>query len=174
MLFMSSFFKGKNLVLGVVVIVAVLIGGFFLVKNITPRPEPSVGVNKDYTVTAFTADKKATNGQLILKLTDAKITNSLLVQGKLAKPINGKMFLVLNMEIENPYKVSLYAFPVELFRLVRDDGQKFASSVHQGTVQIHPNSTKKSNVGFVILPSDKKFKVEVGDLGNQKTLEITF
>jgi hypothetical protein len=173
---MSRFSSGRNLIIIIAIAVIVVgIGIFFLVKNnFAATPEKTVGVNKDYTVIAKTSDQRSTNGNLKLKITDAKITNSLLVQGNLATPVKGKVFLVINMEVENPYKVSLYVFPVELFRLVRDDGQKFAPSVHQGTVQIHPNSTKKSNVGFVVQPSDKKFKIEVGDIGAQKTIEIVF
>ena len=79
------------------------------------------------------------------------------------------------MEIENTYKVALYTFPVDLFRFVRGDGQKFAPSTHQGTVTIRPQSTKKSNVAFVVEPTDKKFTIEVGEIGKEKqTLEITF
>ena len=108
-------------------------------------------------------------------VTNAQIADSILVQGKVARPIKGKVFLVVNMEIENPYKVALYAFPVDLFRFVRTDGQKFAPSVHQGSVEIRPQATKKSNVAFVVAPTDKKFTVEVGEIGKEKqTLEITF
>jgi len=79
------------------------------------------------------------------------------------------------MEIENPHKVQLYAFPVDLFRFIRDDGQKFAPSVHQGKVLVRPEATKKSNVAFVVKPTEKKFRIEIGEVGKSKEiLEITF
>jgi len=174
----SSWFKNpRNLVItALAVVVLIAIGIFFFGRgNQSVKPNPMVQINRTYTVVARTSERKATDGNFTLKLTSAEIGNSILVQGKTARPIKGKVFLILNMEIENPYKVALYAFPVDLFRFVRTDGQKFAPSVHQGTVEIRPQATKKSNVAFVVSPGDKKFTIEVGEIGKEKqTLEITF
>ena len=103
------------------------------------------------------------------------MANSLLVQGKRAKTREGKTFLIINMEVENTYSVPLYSFPVDIVRLVREDGKRIAPSVHQGTVEVRPISTKKSNVGFVVDPNDKDFKLEVGEVsGEKEILEISF
>jgi hypothetical protein len=134
-----------------------------------------VDIGKAYQVTARTKSGKLTDGEFKITITNAHYSDSLLVQGKTARPVKGKRFLVVEMEIENPYKVPLYAFPVDIFRFIREDETKFAPSVHQGAVEIRPQATKKSNVAFVIEPGDKEFKIEVGDLNKDKeVLEIRF
>lgn len=134
-----------------------------------------VVINRSYETVARTQERLKTDGNFKLRVTNAEFADFILVQGKKATPIDGKTFLVINMEIENPYRVELYAFPVDFFRLVREDGSKFAPSVHQGTVQVRPESTKKSNVGFVVEPKEKKFKIEIGQVGEPKeVLEIIF
>ena len=110
-----------------------------------------------------------------MTVTQARFADSILVQSKRATPVKGKLFLVVDIEIENPHKVQLYAFPVDLFRFIREDGQKFAPSVHQGAVLVRPEATKKSNVAFVAEPRQKKFRIEIGEVGEAKEiLEITF
>ena len=176
-----SWFKNRrNLLIAGGIALAVVILGFLFINyrqgNVSGVEQgPAVSINQTYTVTARTKERKATDGNLTLKVNNAQIGSSILVQGKTARPIKGKAFLIVNMEIENTYKVPLYVYPVDLFRFVRDDGQKFAPSVHQGTVEIRPQATKKSNVAFVVEPNDKKFTIEVGEVGKEKqTLEITF
>ena len=169
--------KPKNLIIGAVVIVAVFTFAFLFFNrgSDTAVDKPTVKIGKSYEIIARTKDKKRTTGRFTLTVTDAQFADSILVQGKRARPIKGKQFLVINMEITNTHKVSLYAFPVDLFRFIREDGQKFAPSVHQGTVLVRPEATKKNNVAFVILPTEKKFKIEVGDISESKDiLEINF
>jgi hypothetical protein len=171
--------RPRTLIIGGLIVLAVIIGivSFFVIKNASSESadKPSVNINQVYTITAKTIDKKLTDGKLKLRVTNATYADSILVTGQVATPVKGKTFLIINMEIENPYKVSLYAFPVDLFRFVRSDGALFAPSVHQGTVEIRAQSTKKSNIAFVVLPTDKKFTIEVGEIGQaKKTLEIHF
>ena len=175
--FIFWFKNPRNLVIAGLIVVALIALVFFLFsrKNQGTAENPTVKINRPYTVVARTKERKSTDGNLKLTVTNAQIGNSVLVQGKTARPVKGKVFLIINMEIENSYKVALYAFPVDLFRFVRSDGQKFAPSVHQGTVEIRPQATKKSNIAFVVSPDDKKFKIEIGEIGKEKeTLEITF
>jgi len=167
----------RNLVIAGLIVVAIIALGFFISsrKKSGTEEKPTVAINRSYSIVARTQEKKTTDGKFKLIVTNAQIADSILVQGKVARPIKGKAFLVINMEIENSYKTALYAFPVDLFRFVRSDGQKFAPSVHQGTVEIRPQATKKSNVAFVVEPDDKKFKIEVGEIGKDKQiLQITF
>ncbi|MEX0621549.1 MAG: hypothetical protein WD187_00945 [Candidatus Woykebacteria bacterium] len=165
----------KKILLGSGAVLALIVLLFVFIKPSGINGSKVIEINKSYEVVARTEERLRTDGNFKLRITNAEFGDYILVQGKRANPIEGKVFLVINMEVENPYPVALYAFPVDLFRLVREDGSKFAPSVHQGSVQIRPESTKKSNVGFVVFPSEKKFKLEVGDVSDPKeTLVITF
>src|SRR4030042_2922045 len=167
------------LVVGGVIIALLLVGYFIRQSNqshvLSEEGRPTVNINRSYQVIARTLEKQRTTGRFALTVTNAQFADYILVQGKRAKPIEGKTFLLINMEIENKHNVELYAFPVDLFRFIREDGKRFAPSVHQGAVLVRPQATKKSNVAFVASPTDKKFKIEVGDINNPKeTLEVTF
>lgn len=171
--------KSRGLVILGVIALIVIVGVFLSIgdntSSISSDNQPSVDIQRSYVVVARTEEKQRTTGRFNLTVTKARFADSILVQGKRAKPIKGKIFLILDMEIENPHKVQLYAFPVDLFRFIREDGQKFAPSVHQGAVLVRPEATKKSNVAFVIFPNEKNFKIEVGEVGKEKEiLEISF
>ena len=173
----------NNIKLIVVAAVALIVFGglsFWFVRSLNNNStlgakNSQVLINKNYTVIARVKDGRRTDGKFEMAVANAEIANSLLVQGKKARTREGKTFLIINMEIENPHPVALYIFPVDLYRLVRPDGKQLAPSVHQGAVEIRPQATKKSNIGFVIDEGEKNFKVEVGELsGEKETLEINF
>jgi len=158
----------------VVLIAIVLLIGVWAQSGITTKPQAEV--NQNFSVQARTQDKiRVRDANLNVTLTNADIDSTLLVQGQRANAREGKTFLIVNMEVENQFEVPLYIFPVDLMRLVREDGKKIAPSVHQGTVELRPVSLKKSNVGFVIDPDEKEFQIEVGDVSSEKQiLEISF
>src|SRR3989344_1451433 len=170
----NIFAKPKRLVFFAIAIIAVL-GLYFIFFG---RDNNSVGktlpLSHNYEVVAKTKDGKNTNGKFPIEVTSAFRAESVLVQGQRVTARNNKEFLVLNMEISNNYNVPLYVHPVDSFRLINVDGKKFAPTAHQGNVEVRPQSTKTSNVGFVVPIGSKKFKVEVGELNGEKTiLEFT-
>ena len=170
-----SALKNFRLLLLITAFIAILLGlGIWAQQGIGGKPQAKI--NKELSVQARTRDKiRVSDANLKVNLVNAEMANGLLVQGKRAKTREGKTFLIINMEVENTYAVPLYSFPVDIVRLVREDGKRIAPSVHQGTVEVRPISTKKSNVGFVVDPNDKDFKLEVGEVsGEKEILEISF
>lgn len=161
-------------ILVVALIAAVLLIGIWAQSGVSQKPQANL--NQNFSVQARTTDKvRVRDADLHVTLTNADINNSLLIQGKRATTREGKTFLIIAMEVENEFQVPLYIFPIDLLRLVRDDGKRVAPSVHQGKVEVRPISIKKSNVGFVIDPSDSEFKLEVGELsGDKQLIEISF
>lgn len=170
-----SVLKKFRLPILIIAAVAILVGlGVWAQSGVSKKPQAII--NQVFAVQARTKDKvRVRDADLGVKLTNSEIANSLLVQGKRAKTREGKTFFIINMEVENQFSVPLYIFPVDLLRLVREDGKRIAPSVHQGTVEVRPISTKKSNVGFVIDPDDRNFQIEFGELSSEKQLlEISF
>ena len=155
---LPSALKNFRLLLLITAFTAILLGlGIWAQQGIGGKPQAKI--NKELSVQARTRDKiRVSDANLKVNLVNAEMANGLLVQGKRAKTREGKTFLIINMEVENTYAVPLYSFPVDIVRLVREDGKRIAPSVHQGTVEVRPISTKKSNVGFVVDPNDKDFK----------------
>lgn len=170
-------FARKNLKKGIYLLVGIfaLVGIYTIFfGNNTPSASKILPMKQSFSVVAKTQTGKLTNGNLKIDVTGAQKAPSLLVQGQKVIARNNKIFLIVNMEISNSYKVPLYMYPVDGFRLIGIDGKKFAPTAHQGNVEIRPESTKSSNVGFVVPETTKKFKVEVGDLNSDKViLEFT-
>ena len=129
-----------------------------------------LGLSQQFEVTAKTKDGRNTNGDISVDVTGTYKAGSLLVQGQRVIARNGKEFLIINMELSNPYNVPLYLQPVDSFRLIGDDDKKYAPTAHQGNVEIRPQSTKTSNVGFVIPKGESKFKVEIVELNSEKVV----
>ena len=172
---LPSALKNFRLLLLITAFTAILLGlGIWAQQGIGGKPQAKI--NKEFNVQARTRDKiRVSDANLKVNLVNAEMAGSLLVQGKRAKTREGKTFLIINMEVENTYAVPLYSFPIDLLRLVREDDKRIAPSVHQGTVEVRPISTKKSNVGFVVDPNEKNFKLEVGEIsGEKEILEISF
>lgn len=136
-------------------------------SNATPDVLP---LKQSFSVVAKTQDGKNTNGTLKIDVTGAYKTDNLLIQGSKVFARNGKQFMVMNMEISNSYNLALYTYPVDSFRLISDNGKKFAPTAHQGNVETRPQSTKTSNIGFIVPKDQKKFKVEVGELTGEKVV----
>lgn len=127
-------------------------------------------LKQSFIANAKTQDGKSTNGNLKIDVTGSYKAEDILIQGSRVIARNGKTFLVVNMEISNPYNQALYTHPVDSFRLIDGSGKKFAPTAHQGNVEIRPQSTKTSNVGFIVPKDQKKFKVEVGELNSEKVI----
>lgn len=132
-------------------------------------------IGQTYQVIARDQNGNPTGNSVNLVITDAEKTKSVLIQGKRANVRNGKLFLLLNFEMDNPSNTVYYINPTDLVRYLRSDGKKFAPTVYQGILQIRPNSTKKSNIGFVVDEGEYNFKLEVGELESTKqALEVGF
>lgn len=139
-------------------------------NNPSSAPIKILPLNQSFQVVALTKDGKNTNGNFKVDVTGAYRAPQLLVQGQTVVARNNKDFMVINMEITNNYNQPLYMYPVDSFRLIDAAGKKFAPTAHQGNVEVRPQSTKTSNVGFIVPTDLKKFKIEVGQLTGDKVL----
>jgi hypothetical protein len=115
------------------------------------------------------------DGTVKLRVISAEKTDEVLIKGKPARAKGEKMFLVLNLELDNQLAEIRYAMPVDLIRLRGEEGKLFAPDVHSDVVEIRPLSTKITRVGFVILGEERLFEVLVGELeGEKQSVEIKF
>jgi hypothetical protein len=108
-----------------------------------------------------------------LTLTTAETTKQILIQGKPATAKGGKIFLIINLEIDNPHNQKLFISPVDLIRLVDKGGKKFAPDVHNNQVSVEPISVKKTRVGFVIDEDTSGWKLQIGEVaGAKETIDL--
>lgn len=108
-------------------------------------------------------------------VTTAQLQERVLVRGNWIKARDGKLFLILNLDIRNDVNAALYAVSQDWVRLIENDDKKKAPTAHQGMVEIRPLSTKETNVGFVVDEGQKQFLLEIGATDGQgELIEIQF
>jgi len=175
----KTFAKTKPKIFYAVLIILLASGSYFSYLGIKQSVKKSLlgesrVLGNSFEITSRAGNGTPTDKKMKITLTNANITNQILIQGKRAKTREGKLFLIINMEINNNEPFVVYSFPVDLVRLARED-KKFAPSVHQGRVEVRPSSTKISNVGFVIDEGEKNFTLELGEISETKeTIPVKF
>lgn len=133
----------------------------------------SLSVNKEFAFPIYAKDGTKTENNLTIKLTSVERTDKILVNGQQASARDGKDFLVMYIEINNPTKDKLNVRPVDFFRLIDDAGNSYAADVHNDPVKAEPISIKKTRIGYVITERQDKFNFLVGEInGTKENIEI--
>lgn len=134
-----------------------------------------VNVNRRFEVPIKNKDGSQTGEKLGITITTIEKTNEILIKNSPAKTKNGKIFLILNIEIQNDTKQQLTVRPVDMVRLIGDDGRSYAPDVHNNEVSAEPVSLRKTRVGYVVEQSKNNFKLLVGEVrGQQEPIEVSF
>ena len=132
-----------------------------------------IPINKSFRFPVYDQNGKATDLFLAMNLTSAQKMKNILIQGKPATAREGKIFLIINLEVANDQKQPLNIAPVDLIRLVDAQGKKFAPDVHNEAVAVEPISVKKTRVGFVIDEPSPGFELQVGEInGSKETISL--
>ncbi len=135
----------------------------------------NVNVNKRFEIPIKNKDGSQTGEKLGITITNIEKTREILIKNNPAKTKNGKIFLVLNIEIQNDTKKQLTVRPVDMVRLIGDDGRSYAPDVHNNEVTAEPVSLRKTKVGYVVDENKNNFKLFVGEVrGQQEEIEVVF
>lgn len=176
---------GYSKVLGIAALIIIMGAlGFWGISSIAssqgnaPQAVPSqqVQLNIPYGLQARDSQLRVINNKFLnMRITRAEKTDTVLIQGQRSHTINGKTFVILYFEVDNPDNSIYFTNTNDLFRLVESSGKRTAPAVHQGTIDIRPDATKASEIGFVVDKNSNKFTIEVGQTDNRKkTIEINF
>lgn len=176
--------KKISIVIAAVLVVAVLVSlrassqgkGFVQgAAEQTSSDRKIVDINKSFEIPIKTKEGEETGEKLNVKILTMEIAKEILIQGKPAKAKDGKAFLLITMEIENPTKRQLSVKPIDMVRMINADGKGVAAEVHNNEVSSEPVSTKKTRIGYVINEGDTHFKFLIGEVrGVQEPIEVSF
>lgn len=137
-------------------------------------PATSIAVNRKFDIPIRNSGGKTTGSVLPVTITTVDSSKKILISGKPATSRDGKLFLILNLDIDNSTTNQLNIRPVDFIRLQDSEGKSFAPDVHNDVVKAEPISIKKTRVGFVVDEVQKQFKFLIGEIGGStQTLEIT-
>lgn len=116
-----------------------------------------------------------TFNNLTLTFTQASKQPEVLIKGKRAYARNEKTFLILDFNLTNTTSAPLFLNLEDRVRWIESEQVHIAPQVEQGDLEVRPQSTKRSNVGFVVPEGQKEFTIQVGELnGEKQTFEVEF
>jgi len=167
----------------VVLVAVVLVAGFFVRSRFAASAESGSGevagaeaehmVGQAFFFQGRSAEGLLTDQSLELEFVNVAKQEEVLIRGQRAQAKNGKVFLVFEIALRNNTDQVLYLDPVDLVRWIETEKDYVAPQVSQGNLEVRPQSTKKSNLGFVVPDAQKDFSLQVGELdGEKSTFEI--
>lgn len=166
-------------IIGVIVAGATL---FVATRVMAKNPSSSNAVNSSANPTP--ANKLHTNineglaislpGKGLKKLTytieSADLTNDIIVNGQRIQSTNGKIFLVLNIKINNDNPQGIQINSRDYVRLAAgtNSNEWWAPEIYNDPIEAQAISTKLGRLGFTVDNKQKEFKLRIGEISGDK------
>jgi hypothetical protein len=145
----------------------------------TPTPKPVAKTDKfplDKNYTYPVKDREGNEvGNIKFILINYELTNQVTVNNFYKAIVTkDKEILVFNIELTNNEDTAIKIMAGDYLRLTKNNEDKLiAPDIDSDPVEVRPQSTKSTKLGFTLLKTDKEITVEVGELGGDKeTIEI--
>lgn len=184
--FRGSKFLNTNKLIIAGVVLLILLGVFFWIRNFTAgsgnnasgssntRTEGATkqqAINKPFSF-SIKDDKGNEVSKLGFLVENSELRDQIIIKGRRATAPSDKTFLVVNLKITNDYNKNIQISTRDYIRLVRNNNEKelLAPEVHNDPVDVQATSTKFTRVAFVISRSDKNLKLRVGEINQEKTV----
>ena len=107
----------------------------------------------------------------------AELRSEILLKGKKASAVSGRIFFIVNVKITNEFNQSIEINSKDYVRVVvaGKEEELLAADINNDPVKVQPISTKYTRLGFPVNDSDKEFKVKIGEInGEKQDIEIKF
>ena len=104
----------------------------------------------------------------------ANLQDAFIYQGKLAKAVRGRTFLILNLKITNPYTKTISINAKDYIRIkMNNSNEQLAPEIHNDLVEIQADSTKYTRIGLPINDTDTNIELLVGEIdGDKETIKL--
>lgn len=179
-------------VVGVLVAIIAIVA---IVKNLpdaqsTPSTASSVnGVQTQEAIAVQNIDKlmnfplKDANAKEVGKfeytIQNAELRRQIVVQGRNATAVSGRVFLIFNLKVKNSLDKALQINTRDYLRitLAGNPSEKLAADIHNDPVEVQAISTKYTRVGLAIDEKDahKPIELQIGEIGGTKqTITLNF
>ncbi len=121
-------------------------------------------------------EKGETMGEIKYVLENAELRDEIVVKGKKASAVSGRMFLVLNLKITNDTNQNISMNTKDYVRLFvnGNENEPLSPSIHNDPVVVDAISVKPTRVGFTINETDTSLKIKVGEIkGEKQTIDLS-
>lgn len=116
-------------------------------------------------------------GKLLYTIKDAELRKQIIVKGKRATAVDGRIFLIINLKIVNDLNQGLEVNSRDYIRVTVNGNTRelFAPDIHNDPVEVQAISTKNTRVGLAINETDKNIELRVGEInGAKETIKLNF
>lgn len=133
-----------------------------------PKPIAEQEINK-----VFDFSLKDQSGREIsiikYKILNATLQDEIIVQGKRNVAVQGRVFLILNLKIDNNYQQGIRINSKDYVRLRMNNGiELLAPEIHNDPVEVQAISTKYTRIGFAINETDNNLVLQTGEINGPK------
>lgn len=122
-------------------------------------------------------EKNETVGEIKYIIENAELRNEIIIKGRKAYAVKGRVFLILNLKIVNDSNKNISMSTKDYARLFvnGNENEPLSPSIHNDPVVVDAISVKPTRIGFAINESDKDIKIKVGEIkGEKTTVDINF
>ncbi len=122
-------------------------------------------------------DKNETVGEIKYIIENAELRDEIVIKGRKASAVEGRVFLVLNLKIVNDSNKTISMTTKDYVRLFvnGNESEPLSPSIHNDPVVVDAISVKPTRIGFAINKSDKDIKIKVGEIkGEKTTIDLNF
>lgn len=144
-------------------------------KNTAGAVVVSTPVNREFSFIVYDKNKQLVN-PVRYNITDAQLTNTIIIKGQRATAVKGRQFLIFNLKLVNDFNESLFLNTRNYVRVQpTGSADRLAPEIHNDTVEVQPLSTKITRIGLPVNEGIKEFTVFVGELeGFKEEIYIKF
>ncbi len=139
-------------------------------------PRAKMTVNKTFEF-PLKDDKGKTIATLKFLLGDAELRDEIILQGQKAVAVKGRTYLITTIKLTNSSD-KFIQMKVRNYVRLNVNGNKdewLAAEIHNDPVEVQPESTKQTRLGFPINDTDKDLILRVGDLeGKKESIPLNF
>lgn len=138
-----------------------------------PTPIATQQLNKTFEFPLLDENGKEVS-KISYTLQNANLQNAFIYQGKLATAVKGRVFLIFDLKIKNPYTKTIEINAKDYIRIkLNNSDELLAPEIHNDPVQIQANSTKYTRIGLPINDTDKNITLFIGELqGKKETVKL--
>ena len=133
------------------------------------KPVATMTINRE-----FLFPLRDQKGKVVSKLSyniqTAELRKQIIVKGKRASAVSGRIFLIINLKIVNDLNQGLQVNSRDYIRIIINGNTKdlFAPDIHNDPVEVQAISTKNTRVGLAINESDKNIELRIGGINGPK------
>lgn len=143
-----------------------------------PKPIAVKNLNRSFNF-PLTDEEGESVGSFDYTIENVELRKQIIVQGKRATSVEGRVFLILNLKVINNLDQAISLNTRDYIRVIVNNNSKelLAPDIHNDPVEVQAISTKYSRLGLAINSTDinNPIILQIGEIGGKKqTIEVKF